>query len=68
MRDRVWASEHLVDANRVEMRRALPAINRRKEETEPLLTALARSLRQSNAGNNIRAPVFCSGVEGRWRA
>jgi len=32
------------------------------------LTALARCLRQSNAGNNMRVPVSCSGVEGRWRA
>ena len=24
------------------------------------LTALARCLRQSNAGNNMRVPVFCS--------
>jgi hypothetical protein len=32
------------------------------------LTALARCLRQSNAGNNMRAPVFWPGVEGGWRA
>jgi hypothetical protein len=56
MRDRVWASEHLADANRVEMRR-LPFrhINRRKEETEPLSAWIDRD--QTNRASEMFTTV-----------
>ena len=67
MWDRVWAAEHLVDANRVEMRH-LPFrhINCRKEETEPFSACIDRDYERD--GDKLTEPCIICRDGGRREA